>query len=78
MQQGEPAWFEPASTAHNGSKSTQPANQVSAVQDECSTSWRREDFWEHLREFLTFEIDIGTRIAHRGVQARVAEPLTYV
>lgn len=75
VQQGKPAWFEHALTAHNRSESTQPANQVSTVQDECSTSWRREDFWEHLRECLTFEIDIGTRIAHRGIQASVAEPL---
>ena len=46
------------------------------MEEECATLGWGQHFREYLCQRLSLEVDIGTCVTHRRVQAGVAEPLT--
>jgi hypothetical protein len=54
---------------------TQPADEIPAVILEASAAWWRKGIREHLGDRLALEVDVGPGVAHRRVQAGMAEPL---
>src|SRR3954449_2800047 len=57
------------------SQPMKPARDAIAVEGEGATVRRCQHLWKNLRQRLSLQIDIGTRISHRRVEACVTEPL---
>ena len=54
---------------------TQPTEQISPIDAQATGPRWRERLWEDLCEGLTFEIEVGSGVAHRSVEARMPTPL---
>ena len=62
-------------TPHIVSHPAQPADEIPAIEQEVSAARRGQRVRKYLGERLPLQVEIGSRIAHSGVQARMAEPL---
>jgi len=54
----------------------QPTSEIIVVEVEDATFRGCQNFGKDLRHGLPFQVDVGSRLVHRCVQVRMAEPLT--
>ena len=64
-------------TPHNHlhKQPVKPADDTVAMEGKGAALWRFQRLRENLRQRLSLQIDVGTRISHRRVEACVTEPL---